>query len=150
MVRSTGPGCRAGRVKETPVEEETPLPRLLCDVGALAGGSSDASGVVWRLAESGRQLDANVVRLAPNRRVDTHTEHDLDVLLLVVSGGGLLGSGTADEPRQLTEGSLVWLPRGSTRSITAGPDGIAYVTVHRRRPGLRIGSGPPPGPRQEG
>jgi hypothetical protein len=33
---------------------------------------------------------------------------------------------------------LLWLPHGSTRSITAGPQGLAYVTVHRRRPGMQI------------
>jgi hypothetical protein len=38
----------------------------------------------------------------------------------------------------LAEGVLLWLPHGSTRSITAGPQGLAYVTVHRRRPGMQI------------
>src|SRR5579859_1542012 len=68
-----------------------PVPGLLCDIHALtAAPEAAAAGAMWKLAESGRQLDANVVHLRPGRRVGTHTEPDLDVLLLVVSGGGVL------------------------------------------------------------
>ena len=67
-----------------------------------------------------------------------HREPDLDVLLFVVTGSGVLGAGVGDEPRPLTEGATVWLPHGSTRSLTAGADGLAYLTVHRRRPGMQI------------
>ncbi|MFF4793081.1 hypothetical protein ACFY2M_25675 [Streptomyces sp. NPDC001276] len=115
-----------------------PEPRVLCDARALADAPPVPGGVLWKLAESGRQLDANVVRLAPGTGVAPHREPDLDVLLFVVAGGGVLGAGTDDEPRQLTEGATVWLPHGSTRSLTAGPEGLAYLTVHRRRPGMRI------------
>ncbi|MEW2258536.1 hypothetical protein [Streptomyces sp. NPDC047869] len=117
-----------------------PDPRVLCDARALAAGPPVPSGVLWKLAEGGRQLDANVVRLAPGGRVDTHTEPNLDVLVLVVSGDGVVGKGTRDEPEPLAEGTLLWLPHGSTRSITAGASGLAYLTVHRRRPGMQIQS----------
>ncbi|MFT2020017.1 hypothetical protein ACMA1D_29900 [Streptomyces sp. 796.1] len=40
-------------------------------------------------------------------------------------------------------GDLVWLPRGSRRAVAAGPDGLVYLTVHRRRPGLTIGAPAP-------
>lgn len=115
-------------------------PRLLFDLYAGAGAATH--GVVWRLDEPARQLDANALRLAPGQRIDTHTEADLDVLLVVVDGGGTLG--TEAKPLPLAPGTLAWLPHGSTRSLTAGADGLAYLTVHRRRPGMRIG--PPPGP----
>lgn len=115
-------------------------PQLLCDAGALADAPPLPAGVLWKLAESGRQLDANVVRLAPGDRVDSHREPDLDVLLLVVRGDGVLGKGAADTPEPLAEGALFWLPHGSTRSITAGGRGLTYLTVHRRRPGMRIRS----------
>ena len=38
----------------------------------------------------------------------------------------------------LADGNVVWLPRGSTRNITAGNNGLSYLTIHRRRPGLQI------------
>jgi len=33
---------------------------------------------------------------------------------------------------------LVWLPRRSRRAIEAGAQGLSYLTVHRKRPGLSI------------
>ncbi|MET8245018.1 hypothetical protein ABZV31_11730 [Streptomyces sp. NPDC005202] len=114
-------------------------PRVLCNTRSLTDAADPSpAGVWWKLAEAGRQLDANVVRLAPGGRIAPHSEPDLDVLLLVVSGSGVLGAGPADEPQPLAEGALLWLPHGSTRSITAGDDGLAYLTVHRRRPGMQI------------
>ncbi|MFI1617463.1 cupin domain-containing protein [Streptomyces lydicus] len=115
-----------------------PVPRLLCDVKALAALDPAPAGARWRLAEPGRQLDANVVHIRPGESIDAHTDPDLDVLLLVVAGGGVLGA--TDGPVPLAEGSLLWLPRGSSRSLTAGGDGLAYMTVHPRRPGMRIRS----------
>ncbi|MFJ6212536.1 cupin domain-containing protein [Streptomyces sp. NPDC092296] len=133
------PAAADGRISATG-------PRALCDIAALAAGADEAAaGALWRLAESGRQLDANLVRLPPGHRVGTHTEPDLDVLLLVVSGGGTLTGG--GEEQRLAPGGLLWLPHGSTRDLAAGPDGLAYLTVHPRRPGMRIRSAPPgPGP----
>ncbi|MEU5205224.1 AraC family ligand binding domain-containing protein [Streptomyces pseudogriseolus] len=114
-----------------------PLPRILCDTAALAAAAGDdRAGALWRLAESGRQLDANVVRLPPGHRVDTHREPDLDVLLLVLAGHGTLTAPDGEHP--LPTGTLTWLPHGSTRSLAAGPDGLTYLTVHRRRPGMTI------------
>ncbi|MGW0136350.1 cupin domain-containing protein [Streptomyces sp. NPDC003299] len=116
--------------------EQPAVPRPLCDVRALAVPGA-APGVTWKLAESGRQLDANVVHLPPGERVDTHVEPDLDVLLLVVAGDGTVTSAGTDEP--VAEGTLVWLPRGSSRSLAAGSGGLHCLTVHRRRPGMQIG-----------
>lgn len=117
-------------------------PRVLCETRALAAAPPVPAGVLWKLAEEGRQLDANVVRLAPGARIAAHTEERLDVLVLVVAGDGLLGDGTPDTARPLTEGSLVWLPHGAARAITAGEAGLTYLTVHNRRPGMRIGTRP--------
>lgn len=112
-------------------------PRVLCDTAELLSLGGDApAGALWKLAEPGRQLDANVVRLPAGGRVDTHTEPDLDVLLLVLEGAARLDSSDGEHP--LRAGVLTWLPHGSTRAVLAGPDGVTYLTVHRRRPGMRI------------
>lgn len=111
--------------------------RVLCDVRALADEPPVPSGVLWKLAEPGRQLDANLIRLPAHARIDTHAELDLDVLVLVVTGTGVLD--TPEGPQPLAAGALLWLPHGSARSLSAGPEGLAYVTVHRRRPGMQIG-----------
>ncbi|WP_251095941.1 hypothetical protein [Streptomyces sp. Caat 7-52] len=124
-------------------------PRVLCETRALAEAPPVPAGVLWKLAESGRQLDANVVRLGPGGRVSSHTEAQLDVLVLVVAGDGVLGKGPADTAEPIAEGALVWLPHGAPRSITAGESGLTYLTVHNRRPGMRIGTRPGAAPAGE-
>lgn len=114
--------------------------RMVCDVAARAAPDPGAGGVRWKLTEPGRQLDANVVHLPSGRVVDTHAEPELDVLFLVVAGSGTLTTEEGDQV--LAPGALCWLPRGSRRRLGAGPEGLSYLTVHRRRPGMRIGSPP--------
>lgn len=114
-----------------------PQPRLLADLDeCLADAPADRSGAIWRLAESARQLDANLVRLPAGARIDVHAEPDLDVLVLPVAGGGTLDTDAG--PVALAPHVVTWLPRGSRRAVNAGPDGLAYLTVHRARPGLQI------------
>ncbi|MFJ3696871.1 hypothetical protein ACIPW9_22440 [Streptomyces sp. NPDC090052] len=119
----------------------TPAPGVVTDTARLVRDASDGDrGALWRLAEPGRQLDSNVIRLAPDAEVAGHVEPDLDVLVCVVGGGGLLE--TAGGRQELAPGAVVWLPHGVRRSLTAGPDGLCYLTVHRRRPGLTVGPAP--------
>ncbi|MFE7570550.1 hypothetical protein ACFU76_26875 [Streptomyces sp. NPDC057539] len=120
----------------TPTSDAEPTPQVLCDVHQLTGLVPTPAGVLWKLAEGGRQLDANLVHLPPRQGVETHAETELDVLLLVVAGTGTLGG--AEGPEPLTAGALIWLPRGCVRSITAHAEGLSYLTVHLRRPGIRI------------
>jgi quercetin dioxygenase-like cupin family protein len=115
-----------------------PTPRLLCDLNALAGVDPSPAGALWKLTEAGRQLDANLVHLPAHQGVETHAEPDLDVLLLVIAGHGTLA--TTDRTEELAVGVLCWLPHGSTRRINASADGLSYLTVHRRRPGMQIRS----------
>lgn len=117
-------------------------PQLLCNVEEVAARPERDGGALWRLEVGQRHLDANVIRLQPGRHIDTHTGPDLDVLMLVVDGAGEV-AGT-DGVLDVCAGSLVWLPRRSRRAIVAGPDGLSYLTVHPRRPGLSIGTAPEP------
>ncbi|MEU9618408.1 hypothetical protein ACIQWV_05410 [Streptomyces sp. NPDC098085] len=115
------------------------VPRILAVLDELltAAAPSDR-GALWQLAEQGRELDANLVRLPPGAEVGEHQEDVLDVLLVVVAGSGRVAVG-GDELR-LTPTTVLWLPRTSRRALAAGPEGLAYVTVHRRRPGLSVRS----------
>ncbi|WP_399136433.1 hypothetical protein Q3A86_02410 [Streptomyces sp. NBUA17] len=75
------------------------LPRILCDTDGLRPTDGEGTGGArWRLAEAGRQLDANVVRIPPSGRVDTHTEPDLDVLLHVLDGTAALVCADGERP----------------------------------------------------
>ncbi|TXS43930.1 hypothetical protein [Streptomyces sp. OR43] len=110
--------------------------------GLLAAAAPDDRGALWQLDRQGRELDANLVRLPAGGEVGEHQEDVLDVLLVVVEGHGRLTPGDGGEPLVLGPTTVMWLPRTSRRSLTAGPDGLAYLTVHRRRPGLAIKSAP--------
>jgi quercetin dioxygenase-like cupin family protein len=141
---SGGPGD--GRPAERDSAERSPgapKARRLCDVAALTADEPESAAVRWKLDRPGRQLDANVVRLPPGGEVDTHAEPELDVLFLVVDGSGSLA--TPEGVEEVADGALCWLPRGSVRRLCAGPDGLSYLTVHKRRPGMRIGRVPSAG-----
>ncbi len=67
-------------------------------------------------------------------------------LQAIIAGAG---SGATGILWLLAEITVTWMPRGSVRSLAAGTDGLAYVTVHSRRPGMQIRSRPdhlPPAP----
>ncbi|HWU11821.1 MAG TPA: cupin domain-containing protein [Streptomyces sp.] len=103
----------------------------------LASAAPGGRGALWHLAEQGRELDANVVRLPPGAGVGEHQEDVLDVFLVVLAGGGRLRTG-AGGTLDLAPTAVIWLPRTSRRALEAGPEGLTYLTVHRRRPGLTV------------
>lgn len=93
-------------------------------------------GAVWSLPHDG-DLDGNLVRLAPGRAIEQHRNHDVDVLLIVREGGGDL---TVDgDSYPLDDTTVALVPRGTMRSIAAGPDGVTYLSIHRRRGPLGVG-----------
>ncbi|MEE1752612.1 cupin domain-containing protein [Streptomyces sp. SP18CS02] len=103
----------------------------MADIARAAAGGP--SGALWSLDAEERQLDARLVRLAPGAGADACARAGTDVLLYVVEGTGRLGDGPDAQP--LEPGCAVWLPRGESRAVRAGPDGLACLTVRRRRPG---------------
>lgn len=118
----------------------TPLPRILLNTGRPAEDNADATGAVWKLQVRERDLDSNIIALPPGETIEAHTGPNLDVLIHVLAGAGRLTTelGTLD----LEPGALLWLPRGSRRRFAAGPDGLRYLTVHRRRQALVLDSRP--------
>lgn len=106
---------------------------VVADLGSLS--PVGRPGVVWSLPHGG-DLDANLVRLHPGGIIDTHVNDDVDVLIFVQSGGGeLTVDGTGYE---LRSDVLALVPRGSRRRVVAGPKGVYYLGVHRRRGPLTI------------
>jgi quercetin dioxygenase-like cupin family protein len=118
------------------------LPRVLADTSQLAHAHDAAgSGAVFRLTMDPRDLDANVIALPPGGTIEEHVGPDLDVLLHVASGAGVLATDGGDVP--LAPGAVVWLPRRSRRAFSAGPEGLMYLSVHVRKPGLGLSQRPP-------
>jgi mannose-6-phosphate isomerase-like protein (cupin superfamily) len=95
----------------------------------------DRDGVLWHLPHGG-DLDANLVRLRAGRGIGRHVNDEVDVLLVVRSGSGLVRASGRATP--IGEGTVVLVPRGVERAISAGPTGLAYLSIHRRRRPLAI------------
>jgi uncharacterized protein (DUF2249 family)/quercetin dioxygenase-like cupin family protein len=108
----------------------SPLPRVLANTAELAA-EPDHTGAVWKLQGGERDLDSNVIALAPNSGIDAHAGADVDVLIHVLAGSGRLT--TEQGEIELVPGALLWLPKRSRRRFSAGPEGLRYLTVHKKR-----------------
>jgi quercetin dioxygenase-like cupin family protein len=92
-------------------------------------------GAVWSLPHDG-DLDANLVRLAPDTAIAEHLNDEVDLLLVVREGDGEL---TVDGIRhRLTDWTVALVRRGARRSIRAGGNGLVYLTVHKARGPLTL------------
>jgi hypothetical protein len=72
--------------------------------------------------------------------VETHRNLEVDVVILVLEGDGWLWLG--DDEHRLGPRVLALAPRGCSRSIAAGREGITYLSLHRRRIPFGIGAAP--------
>ena len=100
-------------------------------VDLLGGGGT---GPLWGMASS--DLNATLLAWPPGHELVEDTNSELDVLLIVLEGGGVA---TVDEREHaLGPGSALLVRKGSARTIRAGADGLRYVSVHRRRGPLQI------------
>lgn len=122
-------GPKVWRIRITKLTA-TSLPRVLANTAEVAA-EPDVTGAVWKLEVRERDLDSNVIALAPGGGIDAHAGADVDVLIHVLSGSGLLV--TEQGEIELVPGALLWLPKRSRRQFSAGPDGLRYLTVHQKR-----------------
>jgi quercetin dioxygenase-like cupin family protein len=106
---------------------------IIADLGSVA--PTNGQGAVWSLPHGG-DLDANLVRLDPGGTIDEHVNDDVDVLMFVQSGSGCLTVDT--QTYALRSDVLVLIPRGARRRLTAGPNGMFHLSIHRRRGPLTI------------
>jgi quercetin dioxygenase-like cupin family protein len=103
-------------------------------VPAPGAGSPRKRGPIW--GTESEELNATVLEWPPGEGPAQHVNESRDVALVVIDGGGELE--LDGERRQLAAGDAVVIAKGASRRVTAGPDGIRYATVHRRRGGLQI------------
>lgn len=111
------------------------------DLPSLAA-RSEGRGAVWTLPES-EDLNANLLRFPAGEGVGEHTNREVDVVLVGVSGSGYVR--VAGEEFSLGAGSLVYVPKDTPREVRAGTEDFACLSVHRRRAGIRIGRSGEPG-----
>ena len=103
----------------------------IADLGTIAAATA-VRGPAWTLAD--RDLNANLIVLDSGQGIESHINNEVDVLIVGIAGQGSVTVDAAAYP--LSAGRVVLVPKGSQRSISATTDRFAYLTCHRRRPGL--------------
>lgn len=125
-----------GEMDTTPMNERDggPAPVMVqpVDLSRIEG----VGGVVWSVSPGG--LHANLVVLEAAGAIAAHRNDALDVLVVVLAGAG--EATVDDDTFDLVPAVALLVPRGAERSITAGPAGLRYLTVHAQRGPLTISS----------
>ena len=98
----------------------------------------DGRGPAWGTASE--DLNATLLVWRDGEGQPQHVNEERDVALVALAGSGLLV--VDGDAHTLREGTLAIVPRGATRSLVAGPDGLRCLSLHRRRGGLAIGRTP--------
>jgi quercetin dioxygenase-like cupin family protein len=96
--------------------------------------AAQGTGPLWGMASA--DLNATLLSWPPGHEVPAHVNADLDVLVVVLTGRGVVMiDGSAQD---LQAGSAILVPRGARRRIVAGDSGMRYLSIHRRRGPLQI------------
>ena len=92
------------------------------------------SGPLWG-AET-EDLNATLLAWPSGGGTDEQVNGERDVMLVLLAGSATV---TIDgEPHALHPNEAVIVEKRRSRSISAGPDGVRYLSVHLRRPPLQI------------
>jgi len=113
------------------MERPRPAAPAIVEVAALLA-AAEGPGPVWSATTV--DLNVNLIAFDAGQGVPPHVNDEVDVLILAVSGEGVVEvDGVA---HRLGAGHLCLIPKGASRSIRALGGRFAYVTCHRRRGGL--------------
>jgi quercetin dioxygenase-like cupin family protein len=100
----------------------------------------EGTGPLWGITSS--DLNATLLVWPAGHEVAEHTNNEVDVLVIVLEGGGVaLIDG---QQHSLSPGHALLIPKGSSRALEAGATGVRYLSVHRRRGPLQIEGLPSP------
>ena len=81
-------------------------------------------------------LNATLLEWAAGEGPPEHVNESLDVLYVIVAGSATLA--VDGEPRELEAGEATIVEKGARRALVAGPQGVRYLTAHKRRGGLQL------------
>ena len=96
--------------------------------------AADGPGPVWGCESE--ELNATALAWPEGGGAEEHVNAERDVLVVGVAGSGKIVLDGEEHP--LGAGTAVLVERGRARRIEAGPAGLRYLTVHRRRGGLQV------------
>jgi quercetin dioxygenase-like cupin family protein len=99
-------------------------PPVLVDLASHGG-----SGTLWGVAT--HDLNATLLTQEAGAATQEHVNDELDVLLVILAGSAtVVVDGEALDARA---GHLAIIPKGRSRRLVSGPEGVRYLSVHRRR-----------------
>lgn len=102
---------------------------------ALANaGTYELSGPVW--GTESEDLNATLLYWRAGEGPEEHVNSERDVLVVVLAGSAIVR--TEEDECELTVGQTTIIAKGRRRKISAGREGVRYLSVHRRRPPLQI------------
>lgn len=99
-----------------------------------AARQSDApSGPQW--SHESADLDLTLLSWADGRGIEPHKNDEIDVVWVGIEGEG---RATVDgEVHELRPGVTLLIPKGAVRSVWSVSTPFLYLSIHRRRAGLR-------------
>lgn len=95
-------------------------------------GAASHSGPQW--AHESEDLDATLLSWENGKRIETHVNNEVDVVLLGVEGEGRVV--VDGETHEVRPGVALLIPKGCERAIESASERFSYLSVHRRRRGL--------------
>ncbi len=102
---------------------------LVIDLSAPGG-----SGPLW--GTETEDLNATLLSWAAGDGPPEHVNSERDVILIVLGGEAAV---TLDgESHTIRTSEAIVVEKGRSRSIVAGPEGVRYLSIHRRRGPLQI------------
>ena len=128
-----------------PLIEQVVPPEVLSELDPEAARVNPGSQVVDLLAPDGNgplwgtetdDLNATLLAWPANGGTGEHVNSERDVIVVVIAGSATVA--IDGEPHEVRAGQTLTFKKGQSRSITAGPTGVRYLSVHLRRAPLRI------------
>ncbi len=114
-------------------DRREPLGEPVVDLASRFG-----AGPLWGVATA--DLNATLIALSGDQSTPEHVNEERDVLLVVLSGsGGVVLDGYE---HAIGSAHAVVIEKGRARRVVAGPEGLRYLSIHRRRAGLRVAPAP--------
>jgi quercetin dioxygenase-like cupin family protein len=98
----------------------------------------EGSGPAW--GTESEELNATLLYWRAGEGPPDHVNAELDVLVVVLAGSAIVS--TDEDERELAVGEATIIAKGRRRKISAGREGVRYLSVHRRRPPLQIAPAP--------
>ena len=88
-----------------------------------------SQGAIW--GTETEDLDATLVRWNPGSGVASHTNTEVDVVMVVLEGQAIVI--VDGESEELGAGASLVIPKGVARQFTAGIEPLTYLNIHKRR-----------------